>query len=87
LLEVLAGVSDRRARYVCDLVALAPDGEERRGTGILEGAIGTERRGEEGFGYDPIFIPDGEEHTVAELGNGWKRENSHRARAAAALNT
>ena len=86
LLEVLEGVSDRRARYVCDLVALGPDGEERRGTGILEGAIATERRGEEGFGYDPIFIPDGEERTVAELGNSWKRENSHRARAAAALN-
>jgi len=86
LLEVLAGVSDRRARYVCELVALFPDGEERRGTGILEGAIATERRGDEGFGYDPIFVPDGEERTVAELGDAWKRENSHRARAAAALN-
>ena len=59
LLEALEGVSDRRARYVCELVALAPDGEERRGTGILEGAIATERRGEEGFGYDPIFVPGG----------------------------
>ena len=57
LLEELRGVADRRARYVCELVALSPDGEERRGTGILEGAIATERRGEEGFGYDPIFIP------------------------------
>jgi len=85
LLEVLAGVSDRRARYVCELVALAPDGEERRGTGILEGAVATERRGEEGFGYDPIFVPEGEDRTVAELGNAWKREHSHRARAAAAL--
>ena len=85
LLEVLEGASDRRARYVCELVALSPAGEERRGTGILEGSIATERRGEEGFGYDPIFVPEGEERTVAELGNAWKRENSHRARAAAAL--
>ena len=85
LLEELRGVSNRRARYVCELVALSPDGDERRGTGILEGAIATERRGEEGFGYDPVFIPAGEHRTVAELGNAWKREYSHRARAAAAL--
>ena len=85
LLAELDGVDDRRARYVCELVALGPDGEERRGTGILEGAIATERRGDEGFGYDPIFVPAGEERTVAELGNDWKRANSHRARAAAIL--
>jgi XTP/dITP diphosphohydrolase len=85
LLAELDGVDDRRARYVCELVALGPAGEERRGTGILEGAIATERQGDEGFGYDPIFIPAGEERTVAELGNEWKRANSHRARAAAAI--
>ena len=85
LLVELDGVDDRRARYVCELVALGPGGEERRGTGILEGTIATERRGDEGFGYDPIFVPAGEERTVAELGNDWKRANSHRARAAAAL--
>ena len=85
LLEELEGVAERGARYVCELVALGPDGEERRGTGILEGAIGHERRGDEGFGYDPIFVPAGEQRTVAELGNDWKRANSHRTRAAAAL--
>jgi XTP/dITP diphosphohydrolase len=85
LLAELDGAADRRARYVCELVALTPDGGELRGTGILEGAIASERRGDEGFGYDPIFIPIGEERTVAELGNAWKRLNSHRARAAAAL--
>jgi XTP/dITP diphosphohydrolase len=85
LLEELDGAVNRSARYVCELVALDPEGAERRGTGILEGAIATERRGEEGFGYDPIFIPSGESRTVAELGNDWKRTNSHRARAAAAL--
>jgi len=84
-LEELADVDDRRARYVCELVALSPAGEERRGTGILDGTIAEERRGSEGFGYDPIFVPDGEAQTVAELGNAWKREHSHRALAARAL--
>ena len=83
-LEELAGVEGegRRARYVCELVAISPDGAEYRGTGILEGRIAGEASGSEGFGFDPVFAPDGEERTVAELGNGWKRENSHRARAA-----
>ena len=72
----------RRARYVCELVALSQSWEELRGTGILEGRMAEEPRGDEGFGYDPIFIPVGEERTVAELGNEWKAENSHRARAA-----
>ena len=85
LLVELEGVDDRRARYVCELVALAPGGEEFRGTGVLEGRIGHEPLGSEGFGYDPIFVPVGETKTVAQLGNEWKRGNSHRARAARAL--
>ena len=85
LLAAVEGVDDRRARYVCELVALSPAGEEFRGTGVLEGRIVDEPRGSEGFGYDPIFVPDGETGTVAQLGNGWKRGNSHRARAAHAL--
>jgi XTP/dITP diphosphohydrolase len=86
-LDELAGADDRRARYVCELVALSPDGAELRGTGILEGTIAAEPRGDEGFGYDPIFVPEGETKTVAELGNAWKREHSHRARAARALHS
>jgi len=84
LLGELADVEGdgRRARYVCELVALSPSGEEVRGTGVLEGRIADEPRGNEGFGYDPVFVPAGEERTVAELGNEWKAENSHRARAA-----
>jgi XTP/dITP diphosphohydrolase len=85
LLGELEGVEDRRARYVSELVLLAPDGRELRGTGTLEGRIAKEARGEEGFGYDPVFIPDGEERTIAQLGNDWKAERSHRARAARAL--
>jgi XTP/dITP diphosphohydrolase len=86
LLAELEGVEDRRARYVCRLVVLSPDGAEIEVVGTLEGTIGTgPPRGDEGFGYDPIFVPMGETRTVAELGNAWKAERSHRARAARAL--
>ena len=85
LLERLAGEGDRRARMVTALVAFSPAGEELHGAGILDGSIAPAKRGETGFGYDPIFIPDGYEQTVAELGEAWKNEHSHRARAAQAL--
>jgi XTP/dITP diphosphohydrolase len=85
ILEALAGEGDRGARYVCELVAIAPDGRELRATGTLEGRIAEEPHGTAGFGFDPVFVPDGEERTVAELGNEWKAANSHRARAAQAL--
>jgi len=85
LLAELDGVEDRRARYVCELVVLSPDGAEFRATGTLEGTIGEEPRGTEGFGYDPVFIPDGQSLTVSELGIDWKAEHSHRAQAARAL--
>jgi XTP/dITP diphosphohydrolase len=87
LLERLSSIeaADRSARYVCELVAVSPDGVEVRGSGTLEGRIGTEARGSQGFGFDPVFIPRGAKQTVAELGDGWKAENSHRAKAASAL--
>jgi XTP/dITP diphosphohydrolase len=85
LLGELGGVDDRRARYVSELVLLSADGRELRGTGTLDGRISHVPAGSEGFGYDPIFVPNGAERTVAELGDEWKAENSHRARAARAL--
>ena len=85
LLGELEGVDDRRARYVCELVAIAPDREIFRGTGRLDGRIASHARGSGGFGYDPVFVPEGEEQTVGELGDDWKARNSHRARAARAL--
>jgi XTP/dITP diphosphohydrolase len=85
VLEALQDVEGRRARYVAELVALSPSGEEVRGTGVLEGAIAEEPRGAAGFGFDPVFVPQGEQRTVAELGDEWKAEHSHRARAARAL--
>lgn len=85
LLRELEGETKRGARYMCVLVAVSPDGDERHATGVLEGEIAETPSGREGFGYDPIFIPKGETGTVAELGNEWKRSHSHRARAAGAL--
>ncbi len=85
LLAELGDEDDRRARFRCTIVAIAPDGRELVVKGLLEGTIAREPRGAEGFGYDPVFIPDGENETVAELGNEWKSEHSARARAAQAL--
>lgn len=85
--QALAAVEgrDRHARYVCELVALSPEGREVHGTGVLEGTIASVPAGREGFGFDPVFIPKGETRTVAELGDAWKAEHSHRALAARAL--
>jgi XTP/dITP diphosphohydrolase len=85
MLAALDGAAERRARYVCVLVALAPDGREVVARGTLEGAIAGSAAGAEGFGFDPVFVPVGETATVAQLGDAWKRTHSHRARAAAAL--
>jgi XTP/dITP diphosphohydrolase len=85
MLAALAGVEERRARYVCVLVAIAPDGRELVAEGTLDGTIARAASGSEGFGFDPVFVPDGETRTVAELGDAWKETHSHRARAAAVL--
>ena len=85
MLEALALEKERRARYVCVLVAIAPDGREVVAEGALDGTIARSASGSQGFGFDPVFVPDGETRTVAELGDAWKERHSHRARAAAAL--
>jgi XTP/dITP diphosphohydrolase len=84
-LAALSRAADRSARYVCELVALAPDGRELRGSGTLEGTIALAASGAEGFGFDPVFIPERESETIAELGDAWKAKHSHRAMAARAL--
>ena len=83
--DVLASGSGGRVRYRCTMVAIGPDGRELVAAGTLDGSIADGARGDGGFGYDPIFVPAGETRTVAQLGDDWKRLNSHRARAAAAL--
>jgi XTP/dITP diphosphohydrolase len=87
VLRELDGVegAGRHARYICELVGVSPSGEELRGTGTLTGRIAESPAGSGGFGFDPVFVPDGERRTVAELGDEWKARHSHRANAAGAL--
>src|SRR5262249_22750006 len=85
LLRELQGEGDRRAQYVSELVVLAPDGEEIHVRGTLAGTVSEAPRGHEGFGYDPILVPLGHTQTVAELGDAWKSEHSHRAQTARQL--
>jgi XTP/dITP diphosphohydrolase len=72
-------------RYVCAGAYVEPGAQPRTTEGTCAGRMAPEPRGERGFGYDPVFVPDGEERTVAELGDDWKAGRSHRAAAAAAL--
>ena len=85
MLEALTGNDERAARYVCVMVAITADGDELVAEGTLEGHIACEASGDEGFGFDPVFVPEAETRTVAALGDDWKREHSHRARAAREL--
>ena len=81
LLKELEGKTDRRARFVC-VIALAYRGDiVETFRGEVTGTIAPEPRGTEGFGYDPIFIPDGYDRTFGELGEEVKSKLSHRARA------
>jgi len=73
---------DRRARFVCAIAIAAPDGKiEYTTEGRCEGAIAESSRGTRGFGYDPIFVPDGFDHTFGELPGDIKQQISHRGRA------
>jgi XTP/dITP diphosphohydrolase len=77
----IRNVTDRSAQFRACLVALAPNGEEFQMEGILRGQIGMQLAGAHGFGYDPVFIPSGQTQTLAELGPGFKNQQSHRALA------
>ncbi len=70
----------RGARFVC-CIAIASDEKSRTFMGYVEGTIGTEPRGENGFGYDPVFFPKGHDRTFAEMSDTEKNAMSHRARA------
>ena len=84
LLHELGENNNRRARFRT-VIALIQQGEVHEFEGIVNGQIIRERRGGEGFGYDPIFQPDGYDQTFAELGIEIKNQISHRARATAKL--
>ena len=83
IVERLEGVPDeeRTARFVCAVAAVLPNGDEVVVTRTMEGRIGYEERGTNGFGYDPIFLPDGYDCTSGELSPEEKNEISHRGKA------
>jgi len=87
LLEVLSGVPPerRQAYFACLLLLIDGAGKEEVFVGRCEGRIIDEMRGSGGFGYDPIFIPEGESRTLAEMSAAEKNAISHRARAWGAL--
>ena len=80
LLSKMANVKDRTARFRT-VISLIINGVEHQFEGRVEGRIATEKHGTEGFGYDPIFIPEGYDKSFAELGEEVKNQISHRARA------
>jgi XTP/dITP diphosphohydrolase len=86
LLAALGDRPDRTARFRTVAVACFPDGREVIADGAVEGTITTEPRGEAGFGYDPVFVPDGlDGRTFAEMTAAEKNAVSHRGRAFRAL--
>ncbi len=85
LLEKLKNVQNRRARFVCVLALCGPEGEAHTVRGVCEGRIAHAPSGESGFGYDPLFIPDGFDQSFAELGEEIKQTHSHRAKALAKM--
>lgn len=87
LLSLLEGVpfSSRRAKFVSVITLLSPDGEKIVARGECPGHIISEPIGEHGFGYDPLFMPDGYQITFAQMGSEEKNKISHRGRALAEL--
>lgn len=85
LLEKLSGKANRGAHYTCAMALVYPDGKEISAEGYMYGEITDTPRGERGFGYDPLFIPTGENRTVAEMTDEEKNAISHRANALAAI--
>ncbi len=89
LIERLAGVPDekRTARFVCAIAAVMPGGEIVTTRGVIEGRIGYEEKGDNGFGYDPIFFVPEYGVTTAQLTEDEKNRISHRGRALSAMKT
>ncbi|WP_101772380.1 ribonuclease PH [Peptostreptococcus faecalis] len=83
MFEELEGIEleNRKARFVCVIAVVFPDGEEILSRGVVEGKIDLEEKGENGFGYDCMFIPEGYNKTFGELSSDIKNSLSHRGRA------
>jgi XTP/dITP diphosphohydrolase len=80
LLHELEGKENRKAQFRT-AISLILDGKEYLFEGVIKGEIIKEKRGDSGFGYDPVFMPEGYDRTFAELGNDIKNQISHRALA------
>lgn len=72
---------NRAAQFRCVFVAFDPSGKEHVISGVIKGTISTIAKGTTGFGYDPVFVPEGQTKTYAELGAAFKNQSSHRAQA------
>lgn len=83
LLKMMAlkPMPNRNAKFVCSTVVYTPTGEEWVFSGEMKGTISTKPTGLLGFGYDPVFIPEGQTQSLAELGPGHKNLHSHRSQA------
>ena len=81
VLKNLKDKEDKSAHYTCAVVLAYPDGREISAEGYMYGEITEDSRGDRGFGYDPIFVPEGESRTVAEMTDEEKNAISHRANA------
>lgn len=77
----LRSAQKREAQFRCTLVAYSPDGESWTGDGVMKGQIAQRSTGSGGFGYDPVFIPEGETETLGVLPPSFKIKKSHRAQA------
>ncbi len=77
----IRSAQNRKAQMICVLVAYDPMGTEHVVQGVIKGEIATTSRGKSGFGYDPVFIPEGHDKTYAELGAAVKNQTSHRSQA------
>ncbi|QDK44813.1 non-canonical purine NTP pyrophosphatase, RdgB/HAM1 family [Bdellovibrio sp. ZAP7] len=77
----LKPMANKNAKFVCTTVVYTPTGEEWVFTGEMKGTIASKPAGLHGFGYDPVFIPEGQTQTLAELASGFKAQHSHRAQA------
>ena len=80
-----SGSNDTHCRFVCALSIVWPDGHDETVEGIIDGDFVWPPRGENGFGYDPVFVLKGEEKTFGEVDPDWKHSVSHRAKAFAQL--
>ena len=81
LLQSLEETTNRRARFITAIAVVHPDSDPEVVIGVCEGHIRHAPVGESGFGYDPVFVPEGYNQTFAELGEEIKNQISHRAKA------